>query len=174
MGTGGITFQRKQELGAFSVREGLKQRGDRRSMPGLGGVLPLNPTCQPWKEIGWRVGGQPPDCGRDGRALTAAREMTTAQPSPAQRADPVVPAGGSLRAWGGWGAHFGSLAAHKGAGFLRAWPALETETIRWHRGLCLLPSWLGDLPAKGAGEGFLGLGSTGFKNGVNEERRKES
>lgn len=72
-------------------------------MPGLGGVLPLNPTCQPWKEIGLQVGGQPLDCGRDGRALTAAREMTTAQPSPAQRAHLVVPAGVLCAPGGGGG-----------------------------------------------------------------------
>lgn len=103
VGAGGATFQRKQELGAFSVREGLRQLGDRESMPGPGGVPPLNPACQPSKEMGWQVGGRPPDGGRDGGALTAGREMTTAQPHPTQRADQVVPAGCSLRAWGRWG-----------------------------------------------------------------------
>lgn len=71
------------------------------------------------------------------------------------------------------GAHPGSFHPLKGAGFLRARPALETETLRRHWGLCL-PSWQGVLPQKGAGVGVLSLGSTSFKNQVNEERRKES
>lgn len=99
--------------------------------------------------------------------------MTAPQPSPAQRLlQWCLP--GVLCAPGGGGGLTRLLGSPQRSRLpAGAWPALETENHRWHGGLCL-PSQQGDLPTKGAGLGVLGLASTGFKNGANEERRKES
>lgn len=88
--------------------------------------------------------------------------MTTSQPSTPQRDDKVVLARvlGVLCELGGrWGSRPSSSAAHRGAGFLRAWPALETEGHQAYSSTPVKETAL-YLPTEwaGSGGGFPGSG----------------
>lgn len=148
------------------------------SLSTLRGALPLNPACQPWKEIGWQVRGQPSNCGGDYRFLTGGREMTTSQPSMPQRDDKVVLAGVlgcSLRAGREVGVSPQFLCSPQRSRLPEGLACIRNRAIR-----PIPPLLSRKLPSTfpqsglGAGAGALGLVTTGFKNGMSGEREKES